>query len=55
MPEILRSVAAAGLEVVDMTTEETDLEDLFLQLTRGTREDEPAGGASPGAKAHAGR
>ena len=42
VPEILRSVAAAGLEVVDMTTEETDLEDLFLQLTRDTDEDEPA-------------
>ena len=63
VPEILRSVTAAGLEVVDMTTEETDLEDLFLQLTRGTHGSthggtqggEPAGGTSPGAKAHAGR
>ena len=34
VPEILSTVAAAGLSVVDMTTEETDLEDLFLQLTR---------------------
>jgi ABC-2 type transport system ATP-binding protein len=35
VPEILSAVAQAGLTVVDMTTEETDLEDLFLQLTRG--------------------
>ena len=34
VPEILSTVAAAGLSVIDMTTEETDLEDLFLQLTR---------------------
>jgi ABC-2 type transport system ATP-binding protein len=34
VPEVLRAVAQAGLSVVDMTTEETDLEDLFLQLTR---------------------
>ena len=42
VPEILRSVTAAGLEVVDMTTEETDLEDLFLQLTRGAHDTKPA-------------
>ncbi|MFQ5775735.1 MAG: ABC transporter ATP-binding protein [Kiloniellaceae bacterium] len=35
VPEILRLVSAAGLSVLDMTTEETNLEDLFLQLTRG--------------------
>ena len=34
VPDILKAVAEAGLTVVDMTTEETDLEDLFLQLTR---------------------
>jgi ABC-2 type transport system ATP-binding protein len=34
VPEVLRAVARAGLSVVDMTTDETDLEDLFLQLTR---------------------
>ena len=34
VPDILKAVAEAGLSVVDMTTEETDLEDLFLQLTR---------------------
>ncbi len=46
VPEVLRAVAKAGLSVVDMTTEETDLEDLFLQLTRaqpGTAP-EPHGG-----------
>jgi ABC-2 type transport system ATP-binding protein len=32
--EVLSAIAQAGLSVVDMTTEETDLEDLFLQLTR---------------------
>jgi len=25
----------AGLDIVDLSTEETDLEDIFLQLTRG--------------------
>jgi ABC-2 type transport system ATP-binding protein len=35
VPEILNAVTEAGLVVADMTTEETDLEDLFLQLTRG--------------------
>jgi len=38
VPDILRAVAAAGLTVIDMTTEETDLEDLFLQLTRGAHD-----------------
>ena len=33
--EILGAVAASGLTVADMSTEETDLEDIFLQLTRG--------------------
>jgi ABC-2 type transport system ATP-binding protein len=33
--EILGAVAASGLTVMDMSTEETDLEDIFLQLTRG--------------------
>lgn len=32
--EILGAIRAAGLTIVDMSTEETDLEDLFLQLTR---------------------
>jgi len=43
VPDILRAVTAAGLDVVDMTTEETDLEDLFLQLTRGAHETRPSG------------
>ncbi len=33
--EILSAVAASSLTVIDMSTEETDLEDIFLQLTRG--------------------
>jgi ABC-2 type transport system ATP-binding protein len=33
--EILAAVQAAGLEIVDLTTLEADLEDIFLQLTRG--------------------
>ena len=32
--EILEHVRAAGLEIVDLSTVETDLEDIFLQLTR---------------------
>jgi ABC-2 type transport system ATP-binding protein len=34
--EILAAVQAAGVTVVDMTTLEADLEDIFLQLTRGS-------------------
>ncbi len=44
VPEILGQVAAAGLTVVDMTTEETDLEDIFLQLTRGGEDAGSPGG-----------
>ena len=32
--EILGAASSAGLEIVDLTTEEADLEDIFLQLTR---------------------
>ena len=32
--DILSAAGAAGLEIVDLTTEEADLEDIFLQLTR---------------------
>jgi ABC-2 type transport system ATP-binding protein len=35
--EILAAVQTAGLSIVDMTTLEADLEDIFLQLTRGDR------------------
>jgi ABC-2 type transport system ATP-binding protein len=31
--EILAAIAAAGLRIVEVTTEEADLEDIFLQLT----------------------
>jgi ABC-2 type transport system ATP-binding protein len=33
---LLAQIVAAGLEVVDLTTEESDLEDLFLELTGKT-------------------
>jgi ABC-2 type transport system ATP-binding protein len=39
--QILGAVHAAGLTVLDLTTEETDLEDIFLQLTRAARADRP--------------
>jgi len=35
---ILRTVAALGLAVLDVVTTETDLEDIFLQLTRESRD-----------------
>ncbi len=38
--EILGAFAAAGIEIVDLSTEETDLEDIFLQLT-GARDEAP--------------
>ncbi|WP_207485847.1 ABC transporter ATP-binding protein [Arenibaculum pallidiluteum] len=34
--DILAAVQAAGLGIQDLTTEQTDLEDIFLQLTRRT-------------------
>jgi ABC-2 type transport system ATP-binding protein len=37
--EILAAVQRAGLTLVDLRTEETDLEDIFLQLTRGAHDD----------------
>jgi ABC-2 type transport system ATP-binding protein len=36
---ILDGVRAAGITILDVTTEETDLEDIFLQLTREDREE----------------
>ena len=36
--EILAAVQAAGLNILDLTTEQSDLEDIFLQLTRGSAE-----------------
>ena len=38
--EILAAVAEAGLTVADLRTEQSDLEDIFLQLTRT----QPSGG-----------
>ena len=38
--EILDAVAAAGLAVADLSTEEPDLEDVFLALTRGASDTE---------------
>jgi ABC-2 type transport system ATP-binding protein len=35
MGDILAAVQAAALKVADMTTLEADLQDIFLQLTRG--------------------
>ncbi len=39
--EILSAVAETSLTVLDISTEETDLEDIFLQLTRGAHDAEP--------------
>ncbi len=36
--EVLAAVREAGLTILDLTTEQSDLEDIFLALTR----DEPA-------------
>jgi ABC-2 type transport system ATP-binding protein len=41
--EILAAASAAGLEIVDLTTEEADLEDIFLQLTREPAPSQPGG------------
>ncbi|MBI3498449.1 MAG: ABC transporter ATP-binding protein [Proteobacteria bacterium] len=35
--QILDAARTAGLAILDLSTEESDLEDVFLQLTRGTR------------------
>ena len=37
--EVLRDIDAAGLKIADLSTEETDLEDIFLQLTGGANRD----------------
>lgn len=56
--EILGIVNQTGLTVVDMTTEEADLEDIFLQLTRGAHSndsgnDQGARASAQGHRAHA--
>ena len=33
--QVLAAVTAAGLTIIDLSTEDADLEDIFLQLTRG--------------------
>jgi len=45
VPEFLAALGELGLAVVDLTTEETDLEDLFLQLTRGAHGPAPTADA----------
>jgi ABC-2 type transport system ATP-binding protein len=40
---ILTALEAAELSVIDLTTEETDLEDIFLQLTRRHSDDDASG------------
>ena len=37
MGEIIAGISAAGLVIADLTTEETSLEDIFLDLTRAAR------------------
>ncbi|MEE9300993.1 MAG: ABC transporter ATP-binding protein [Alphaproteobacteria bacterium] len=44
--EILGAVRAAGLSVADLSTKESDLEDIFRELTKGSHA--PAGEAPPG-------
>ncbi|NIA68040.1 ABC transporter ATP-binding protein [Pelagibius litoralis] len=46
VPQILDAVCGAGLSVIDMSTEETDLEDIFLQLTRGAHDGDTHDGNS---------
>src|SRR5258708_6099695 len=45
--ELLEAARLAGLVILDVSTEESDLEDIFLELTRSTAQAEPAscGGA----------
>ena len=49
--EILDAVAVEGLTIVDLTTEETDLEDIFLQITHGPPDNELDSGADGEAEA----
>jgi ABC-2 type transport system ATP-binding protein len=44
--DILNAMNEAGVQVADLTTEETDLEDIFLQLTRAAPAPAPASGAA---------
>ena len=47
--DILNAVREAGLTVADLTTRESDLQDLFLQLTRRTRDQQAATGTAANA------
>lgn len=38
--DLLGAIRDAGVGIVDLTTEQTDLEDIFLQLTRGSHDQE---------------
>lgn len=38
---ILEAVSAANLKIADVTTDQSDLEDIFLQLTRGAHDEDP--------------
>ena len=49
--EILDAVAVEGLTIVDLTTEETDLEDIFLQITHRPPDNESDSGADGEAEA----
>ena len=40
--EVLEAARNAGLGIIDLTTEESDLEDIFLQLTRAPMDAEGA-------------
>jgi ABC-2 type transport system ATP-binding protein len=51
--ESLAAVNQAGLTVADMSTEEADLEDIFLQLTRGAHS-APATQRGSATRSHAG-
>ena len=42
IPDILEAVRAAGYGIADLTTEETDLEDIFLELTGRTADEAAA-------------
>ncbi len=49
--EVLAAVQAAGLTITDIATDETDLEDIFLQLTSSSGSSGPSPGPSSGTEA----
>lgn len=48
--DLLAAISQAGIGIVDLSTEETDLEDIFLQLTRGAHDSDADGGRTRMAK-----